>query len=393
MLPRIFALTVCSLAATLTLAACASGSRSGPSASGSASDAAGTHSGQSLAAEAAPATPLRAGERFETVSMPRPYTPKAPNGGTDEYRCFLLDPQLTAPAFLTGNQFVPQNVAMVHHAILYRVDTAITAAARGLDARSPEQGWTCFGDDGLGDSAWVGHWAPGVVETPLTPGVGYDLPVGSMLVVQVHYNLLAVTAGTAGSDQSAVRLRLTDDTTGIRALETAQLSAPIELPCTPEESGPLCDRDTALADVAHRFGQDVGQTEPALLSFCSDSKPAPGPTQSCDYPVEQAGTVYAVAGHMHLLGRSISIELNPGKPDAQALLEVPVYNFDDQGIRVLTAPVRLKAGDTLRVTCRHDATLRKLVPALQKLPPRYVVWGDGTSDEMCLGLVVLTPTT
>ena len=35
--------------------------------------------------------------------MPEPYTPSAPTGvGTDDYRCFLLDPELTEDAFLTG---------------------------------------------------------------------------------------------------------------------------------------------------------------------------------------------------------------------------------------------------------------------------------------------------
>ncbi len=36
---------------------------------------------------------LRAGERRLTLTMPASYTPSAPNGvGTDDYRCFLLDP-------------------------------------------------------------------------------------------------------------------------------------------------------------------------------------------------------------------------------------------------------------------------------------------------------------
>ena len=34
--------------------------------------------------------------------------------------------------------------------------------------------------------------------------------------------------------------------------------------------------------------------------------------------------------------------------------------------------------------------LRPLLPALSKLPPRYVVWGDGSSDQMCLGLLIAT---
>jgi hypothetical protein len=30
------------------------------------------------------------------------------------------------------------------------------------------------------------------------------------------------------------------------------------------------------------------------------------------------------------------------------------------------------------------------VPQLRKLPPRYVVWGDGTSDEMCIGIMTVS---
>jgi hypothetical protein len=53
--------------------------------------------------------------------------------------------------------------------------------------------------------------------------------------------------------------------------------------------------------------------------------------------------------------------------------------------------VEIGPGDTLRVTCTHDAGLRKLLPQLSKLPPRYVVWGDGTSDEMCIGIMTVSP--
>jgi hypothetical protein len=28
-----------------------------------------------------------------------------------------------------------------------------------------------------------------------------------------------------------------------------------------------------------------------------------------------------------------------------------------------------------------------MLPALRSLPPRYVLWGEGTSDEMCLAVV------
>ena len=119
--------------------------------------------------------------------------------------------------------------------------------------------------------------------------------------------------------------------------------------------------------------------------------PVPSATSHCDHTFDQGGTVYAVAGHMHLLGRSIKIELNPGTPGARTLLDIPAYNFDNQAIRPLAKPVTVKPGDTFRVTCTHDAALRKMLPQLRTLPPRYVLWGDGTSDEMCLGLVIWSP--
>jgi hypothetical protein len=225
----------------------------------------------------------------------------------------------------------------------------------------------------------------------LGDNLGYAMAPGSMLVMQVHYNLLA-TGGKAGeTDQSAIRLRLNDKSTQMVALETTLLSAPVELPCTAGESGPLCDRTAAVADVRHRFGPAAGATVAALNGLCNDGQPPKaGQTQRCDYKVPAAATIRAMIGHMHLLGRSIKVELNPGTAGARTLLDVPNYNFDDQAIRPLDPPVELHPGDTLRVTCTHDAALRGMLPQLKGSAPRYVVWGDGTSDEMCLGLVVTT---
>jgi hypothetical protein len=383
------------LAATLLVVSCATNSGSaGPAgprdATGTASDAG--HSGHAKPFTPPPAAPLRAGERFVTTKIPQPYTPKAPNGGTDEYRCFLVDPLLTSAAFLTGSQFLPQNTDIVHHAIFFRISPGDASKARAVDASTPDEGWTCFGDAGIGaDAAWVAHWAPGANETLLAPGIGYPMPPGSLLVMQVHFNLLATGGKPGGSEQSGIRLRLADGAANLSALQTTLLPAPVELPCVAGESGPLCDRAAAVADVTRRFGEDVGSIEAGLNQHCSHGTVTAAPTQHCDQPVRQAGTVYALAGHMHLLGRSIKIELNPDTPAAQTLLDVPVYNFDNQAIRPLAKPVAVKPGDVMRVTCTHDVNLRKLLPALRTAPPRYVVWGDGTSDEMCLGLVIWSP--
>ncbi|MET8146055.1 monooxygenase [Sphaerisporangium sp. NPDC005288] len=390
------------LATTLLVAACGPSPTTGSSVAGhgtpsgspqaSTGTTAGTHAGHGGPFKAPPPQPLRPSERFVDLKPPKPYTPAAPSGGTDEYRCFLLDPGLTGPAFLTGSQFLPQNTAIVHHAIIFQIGPDKAKAARDLDARTPDEGWTCFGDAGVQDGAWVGHWAPGANETLFSQKVGYAMAAGSRLIMQVHYNLLATDGKPGQSDRSGIRLRVADGEKGYTPLQTARLPAPVELPCASGESGPLCDRKAAVGDLTHRFGAQAEQTLGMLSEFCAKGAAVPpGPTQHCDRPVPGPATIYGVAGHMHLLGRSITIQLNPGKPGERTLLDIPVYNFDDQAIRPLPKPLAVKAGDTLRVTCTHDAGLRRMLPALQGLPPRYVVWGEGTSDEMCLGLLIWSP--
>jgi hypothetical protein len=91
---------------------------------------------------------------------------------------------------------------------------------------------------------------------------------------------------------------------------------------------------------------------------------------------------------MHLLGRSIRIVANAGTARERLILDIPVWDFDNQSAVPLARPVALRKGDTVTVTCTHDATLRDRLPALQGLPPRYVVWGEGSTDEMCLGILI-----
>jgi hypothetical protein len=381
------------LAALMLVAACASdpeGSSGGaPDVTPSGAGSHASHSG----ASAAPPVALRAGERFVDLALPKPYTPAAPNGGTDEYRCFVVDPKLTEPAYLTGSRFLPQNADIVHHAIFYRLSPEQARSAAQMDAKTPGEGWTCFGDAGVqGETAWVAHWAPGAGETLMPGGFGFEMPPGSKLVMQVHYNLLGVDAKTKPADRSGIQMRIADGVKPLKPLRTALVTAPIELPCEPGGSGPLCDRATAVADVAKRFGEDSGRTVEGLNQMCNGgAPPVPGNTQHCDQPVREPGTIYLAAGHMHLLGRAIKVELNPGTPEARTVLDVPQYDFDNQALNPLPEPIAVDTGDTVRVTCTHDATLRKQLPQLRGLPSRYVVWGEGTSDEMCLGVLVLAP--
>ena len=337
--------------------------------------------------------PLRDGERFQFLSMERPYTPTPPSGGTDEYRCFLLDPHFNGNMWIVGSEFLPENADIVHHAILFRVQSRDVAEAQKVDDDSPGDGWTCFGDegikrDGLGSTGWIGSWAPGGTERLINANVGFEMAAGSRIVMQVHYNLLATNGKAPGTDKSGVRLRLMDGSADLSPLQTTLLPAPVELPCPPNETGDLCDRDRSVADLTARFGDEAKRVANGLNLLCYRGPARPGNTQQCDHQAKQEAVVHGVAGHMHLLGRSIKVELNAGTPGAQTLLDVPVYNFDEQGARPTPQPVTVKPGDTYRVTCTHDATLRAQLPQLKPLKPRYVTWGEGTSDEMCLGVVI-----
>ena len=380
--------------AVLTLAAGCG--KSAPQAAPAAADA--PYVGHHSTATIPPPQPLRAGERFEAVNLARAYQPKPPHGGTDEYRCFLIDPKLTERSFITGTQFLPQNLEIVHHAILYSVKPSEVAHAKQVDDASPGDGWQCFGGTGLNTSflnsgdTYLGGWAPGGKETLVGGIAGYPVDPGTQVVLQVHYNLLSTSGKPGPTDQSSMRLRLMPGTADVTPLEALRIIAPIELPCTASESGPLCDRTKAVEDLVARTGPGARTMVNQLNQFCNKGNPpVGGVTQHCDVPVREAALVYSVAPHMHLLGRSISVELNPGRPDARMLLDQKAFNFDDQTQQPLAQPVRLNPGDVLRVTCTHDASLRAQLPELKVLQPRYVVWGDGTSDEMCLATLITTP--
>ena len=351
-----------------------------------------------------PTGTLRPKETFLTVGVADDlpggvYLPQAPNGGTDDYRCFLADPKLVKDGFVTGVQFLPGNPHVVHHSILFRVEPSQVAAALKKDAADPRPGWECFGGpglpstsknplDGLDAAPWLAGWAPGGKESVFGAGFGVPMAAGSQIVVQMHYNLRHATDGPA-QDNTHIRLRVSSDRS-LAPLSTMLLPAPVEVPCPSGVTGPLCDRGAAVADVTSRFGQGSGRTIAGLQLLCGGDlfKPKSGLTQSCVRYVREPVTIRAAAGHMHLLGHSIRIVANAGTPRERLVLDIPVWDFDNQSAIPLAKPVPLKAGDTVTVTCTHDPTLRDKLPELKGTPPRYIVWGEGTTDEMCLGILI-----
>jgi Copper type II ascorbate-dependent monooxygenase, C-terminal domain len=343
--------------------------------------------------------------RTITLMPPRAYVPHAAGGGIDDYHCFLLDPKLKEDAFVTAALIRPQRTGVVHHVILYEAAGAQTAAATELNVAHGGQGWSCFGGpnlpidvnapgafDRLGQPPWIAAWVPGHTTNALPRGTGVLLHKGAKIVMQVHYNLIEAS----GPDRSSAQLRLRPASANLIPLETHLVAAPVELPCPDGVTGPRCNRQQAVQDEVNRYGAQSAFVPAALLKICgktlADYPQSVGAGTaigtSCDRPFTSKQTIYGVAGHMHLRGQDISVVLDPGTAKEQTLLHIPAWVFHWQDVYYLAHPVSVDVGDTVRVTCRFDNSIAdQPVIGSKQLTPRYVLWGEGTTDEMCLGML------
>jgi hypothetical protein len=282
----------------------------------------------------------------------------------DEYRCFLVDPQLPADRFLTAYDVRPGNDAIVHHVLVMPVDPDLEVGdgmtnaevMQAYDDESPDrEGWPCFG--AAGDAVEVSGipvvWAPGQGVVELPPGVGLRVGQNEQLVIQVHYNL--ASPGSAGmSDQTTVQLRLEDevDREGFMILPDPFLESifggePIELP--PGEPSVDYTWDLPVA---------------ALLDG--------SPLTSVD--------LVGVFPHMHAYGRAMRFEIADSE-QTECAADVPRWDFNWQLQYFYEQPRTLGLDDVLRVRCEFDTTA-----ADEPVRP-----GWGTYNEMCLMGMLLVP--
>ena len=345
------------------------------------------------------ATDVRSGANQSTIVLQAPtaYTPKAPpGGGTDDYHCTLLNPHLTQAAFITAIDFQP-NSPEVHHEITYAVPPDLAAAAEAQNEGG--KGWTCFGESGLdtggaarslnGGTPWLTAWGPGHNLSKEPAGTGAPMPVGTLVIVQEHYNMLVGDKPV----RSKLTLTTVPSSTPLRPLQLNIVAAPPDIPCAPGVTGPMCNRPAELASVGQRFGMGQEALVDGLESLCgrNSSDPPIGDTTTCTWPMYSSGNIVELAAHMHLLGVGMKFVLNPGKPTQQTLLNVTNYDFHYQRGYVLSKPVPVAPGDTIGITCTYNPQLQEELPILREVQPHFVTWGDGSTDEMCLGLILMTP--
>ena len=152
---------------------------------------------RSLTAVKVSSTPSSAPTSSDLVLATPAYTPSPPAGGSDEYRCFLLDPKFTIDSYLQSVTITPDNLKVSHHGILYRVPAASVATTKQIDAQNSGDGWPCFGDTGIpgasafsgaSASSWISFWAPGGNFKAYPAGVGMKISPADQFIVQAHFH-------------------------------------------------------------------------------------------------------------------------------------------------------------------------------------------------------------
>lgn len=294
------------------------------------------------------------------------YTPKANNleGSNDDYRCFRIQPGLSADALVSGFEVVPGNDALVHHVLVFSVDpTAVVDSSSGttndavMDALEAQgggtPGWDCYGLTGEGvlPNTLLASWAPGEEATHFPSNTGLRLRQQDEVVVQIHYNM----DYAQGSDESLIRLETQPSLLleGLNILGDgllATLDAGDPFPIPPGEQFVQFSWMFTFEELVSLFQAYTGSTA-ALPSVA----------------------VYGIYPHMHALGTQMQVAL-VREDEETCAADVRAWDFNYQQFYFYEDPLVMMPGDAVKVTCIFDSR--------GQLDPVYP--GLDTNDEMCM---------
>ena len=260
--------------------------------------------------------------------------------GADVYRCFVVPTDFDRDRYVSAIEVRPGQRSVVHHVIAYLDNSG---RARQLDAKAPGPGYTSFGGIGVPPSGALGGWAPGLTTRRLPPGVGVLLPKGCDIVLQVHYH----KSGKPETDLTKMGLWFCQEPVDKRLRVFPIVNPFIRIP-------------PGDADYQATAGIKV----PADV------------------------TILQVTPHMHLLGRSMTVEATLPDGRAEPLVRVPDWDFNWQTSYTLAEPLHLPQGSRINLTAKYDNSVGN--PYNPNDPPRLVTWGEQTTDEMCIAFVSYT---
>lgn len=319
----------------------------------------GRAAGERVEIPLAPIPSLADAVEYRTPEITPVVDPSNPLGAEDEYRCFLLDPGLTAERFITGYQVTPGNAAIVHHVTGYVVDPSAASMMEGrtnqdlmteYDEASPDRdGWDCFGAAGEGITfrSFPVTWGPGQMVVEYPGGAGLPVAPTDRLVVQVHYNLHG-SPGAGAADSTVIRLRYAESVKRRAfSLSNDAFLATLWQPGGGPDSLP--PRQQEVAYTWSSTGEEMG---------ISPSMP----------PLDLLG----VLPHMHGRGRTYELHLQSGAQDS-CIARVDDWDTHWQNLYWYRTPLVMDASTSLRLTCTYDTRDAE--------SPVLPGWGSG--NEMC----------
>ena len=265
-----------------------------------------------------------------------------PADGKDVYRNFVIPVPPGPLRHVRALEIRPADPKVVHHGVL-RVD--LGGSVRRLDAEDPAPGFDgmVFAGALMPDGRFLGY-TPGKLPDPGSDARSWRLFGGSDLVLQLHLRpsgkVEAVTAriGLYFADRPATRPAL--------AME-------------------LVNRDIDLAPGA----SDVHVRDEYTM------------------PVDVAIT--SVYPHAHYLGKSVEAWATLPDGSRRPLIAIDDWDFDWQDQYRLARPLRLPRGSTIHMDWRFDNSAHN--PNNQFSPPRRVVYGPASTDEMAELILEVEP--
>lgn len=265
------------------------------------------------------------------VTMPAPYTLQ-PSGG-DVFRTFVIPIPTRDMRYVRAIEFRPGNPRAVHHANL-GIDR--TGSSRRMDAMDPEPGYVGgMVPDAAYPPGYMLGWTPGQRPRPSPEGMAWRLDPSSDLVVQLHMQPtgkpedVQISAGFYFTNEAPVQtpigLRLGSETIDIPAGETHYI---------------ISDAYTLPVDVQ----------------------------------------LLAVQPHAHNLGRTMVATATRPDGSKQPLISIADWDFRWQDVYRYEHPIALARGTTIYMEYTYDNSSGN--PRNGSHPPKHVVWGQNTTDEM-----------
>ncbi len=281
------------------------------------------------------------------LTMAQPFT--VIGDGADHYQVFVLPTNDTSDQEIKAIEFRPGNSKIVHHAFIYTCDDN---TCDSLDALTPEYGYPSFGGAGEGANVnFITLWGPGMNPRFYPEGAGLKFKAGTKVVIQIHY----APTYTDQTDQTSVNL--------------------------------FYGTDQSYRNVkGKRVGEDF-LIEPVF--FIVKNKIL---TFHQEYTLDTTYSMFSIAPHMHLLGKSFKIYAQTPEGDSIPLVYSDVWDFRWQLIYQFPMYQIMQKGTIIKTEATYDNTDNN--PNNPNSPPANVGYGESSFTEMCkffMNLLVYQP--